>query len=518
MNILDYSIVFVFFAAMVIMGFYFKKSKAGTDYFLGGKQFGWFSLCMSAMATQLSVVSFVSAPAFVGLRPGGGMKWLSYEFGLPIALIIVITVIGPALYKSGMVSVYSFVEKRFNRTTGILLSCTFLISRSFATSVIIYTVCLILSYITGFPFWMTMIVLGLITIVYSLEGGMKAVVYSEVVQMIIKFAGIIMIAVIGLEKLGGWEVFTAHLDRTRTNVIDFNNFGFDGKEFGIWPMLFGGIFLYTSYYGTDQTQAQRILSSKDETTVKKLLLFNGLFRFPITFAYCLGGLILGTLVSLNADFASKIPAERPDLMIPVFIANYLPHGVVGILVVSLIAAGMSAYSSTLNSLSATTMENFVVKNRKLESDEYIKYSKLIALVWGVYTMVIAFFVGGVAKTVIEAINKITSMFYGPVLAVFLLAIIAKRVKPTAVNIGLVTGVLFNLVLWIFFKNVFWFWWNIIGCLVTILVAIVLSGFFKTETIEARSTQIFYPSVKTTAVLLIIFTAILIFSLLLPQLL
>lgn len=518
MNILDYSIVVAFFAAMVIMGFYFKKSKAGTDYFLGGKQFGWFALCMSAMATQLSVVSFVSAPAFVGLRAGGGMKWLAYEFGLPLALIIVITIIGPALYKSGMVSVYSFVEKRFNRTTGILLSCTFLISRSFATSVIIYTVCLILSYITGIPFWITMIILGVITIVYSLEGGMKAVVYSEVVQMIIKFAGIIMIAVIGLEKLGGWDVFTANLDRTRTTVIDFSNVGFDGKEFGFWPMLFGGIFLYTSYYGTDQTQAQRILSSKDELTVKKLLLFNGLFRFPITFAYCLGGLILGTLVTMNADFASKIPAERPDLMIPVFIANYLPHGVVGILVVSLIAAGMSAYSSTLNSLSATTMENFVVKKWKLESDDYIKYSKIIALIWGIYTMVIAFYVGGIAKTVIEAINKITSMFYGPVLAVFLLAILVKKIKPTAVNIGLVTGVLFNLILWIFFKNIFWFWWNIIGCLVTLVVAIVLSSLLNAEESEQRATQIFYPSVKTTIVLLVIFTGILLFSLLLPKLL
>src|SRR5437016_3210214 len=121
MNVLDYSIVLIYFAAMVWLGFRFKKSKASTDYFLGGKQFGWFALCMSTMATQLSVISFVSAPAFVGLRNGGGMQWLTFEFGVPIAMIVVLVMLGPLLHRSGVVSVYAFLEQRLGVTSRVLL-------------------------------------------------------------------------------------------------------------------------------------------------------------------------------------------------------------------------------------------------------------------------------------------------------------------------------------------------------------------------------------------------------------
>lgn len=520
MNITDYLIVAAFFLSMIVLGFYFKKSKEGKDYFLGGKSFGWFSLCMSAMATQLSVVSFVSAPAFVGLRPGGGLQWLSYEFGVPIAMIILISFIGPALHRSGAVSAYSLLEKRFGVSTRLLLSSVFLLSRSFATAVIVYTVCLILSYITGIAFWQTMIVLAVITILYSLEGGMKAVVYSEVVQMIIKFLGILMIVYLALEQIGGWSRFLEVMDKDRLTVINFSKTGFDGTDFGFWPMVFGGIFLYTAYYGTDQTQAQRILSAKNEQTVKKLLLFNGLLRFPITLAYCVGGLVLGAFVSTTPEFAQLIPADKPDLMVPAFITHYMPHGVIGILVVALIAAGMSAYSSTLNSLSAITMEDFISRYRKLDQDAYVKQSKLVALIWGVITMIIAFYVGGIAKTVIEAINKISSMFYGPVLAVFILAFLSKRIKGSAANLGLITGVLVNLLLWLFFKEVFWFWWNAIGFLVTTTVAVVSSVliFKDDKRQESASVQgLWVYSKKETGLLVGYFVLIIAFCYYLPYL-
>lgn len=519
MNALDYAIVLLYLGLMVWLGIKFKKNKEGTDYFLGGKSFGWFSLCLSTMATQLSVISFVSAPAFVGLRPGGGMQWLTFEFGVPIAMIIIITLIGPALYRSGVVSVYEFLEKRFNRSSRLLISAVFLISRSFATGVTIYAVGLILASILGIEFWQTMLILGVITIVYSLEGGMKAIVYSEVAQMIIKFLGILIIIICALYYIGGWDNFITHLDRDRLQVIDFGKSGFDGSEYGFWPMLIGGIFLYCSYYGTDQTQAQRILSAKDEGTVKKLLLFNGLFRFPVTLAYCLGGLILGAFTHANAEFAAKIPADKPDLMIPVFITDYLPHGVIGIIVVAIIAAGMSAFSSTLNSLSAVTMEDFVSQKWKIAPEKYVTWSKVTALVWGIVTMIFAFYVGGIAKTVIEAINKIGSMFYGPILAMFLLAIIGKRIHPTAANTGLVLGVVANLVMWLFFKNIFWFWWNAIGSLVTLGIGTGLSLVMGTPPasklqLDAHGKLLSMENI----ILLIFFGCILLFSFMLPQLL
>jgi Na+/proline symporter len=169
MNAIDYLIVIFYLALMVYLGIRFKKNSESNDYFLGGKNFGWFSLCLSTMATQLSVISFVSAPAFVGLREGGGMQWLTFEFGVPLAMIILITVIGPVLYNSGIVSVYEFLEKRFNRTSRLLISSMFLVSRSFATGVTIYAVGLILSSILQISFWQTMVIVGFITIIYSLK-------------------------------------------------------------------------------------------------------------------------------------------------------------------------------------------------------------------------------------------------------------------------------------------------------------------------------------------------------------
>lgn len=544
MNGIDYAIVGLYMVTMVGLGFYFKRSKGSSDYFLGGKGFGWFTLCLSVMATQLSVISFVSAPAFVGLRPGGGMQWLTFEFGVPLAMMILIATLAPSLFRSGVVSVYSYLEKRFGRSSRLLLSSVFLISRSLGTSIGIYAVTLILSSILALPFWQTIFIVAGITVVYSLEGGMKAIVYSEVVQMIIKFLGIVIIAVFALHFVGGWDAFTQHLDRNRLPVIRFSNTGFDGTEYGFWPMLLGGIFLYCSYYGVDQTQAQRILSARDEGTVKKLLLFNGLFRFPITLSYCFAGLLLGTFYTLNAGFASLIPKAKPDLMVPVFLTHYLPHGVIGVIVVSILAAAMSSFSSTLNSLSAVTMEDFISKREGFDAARYVKQSKIIAMLWGVVIIVLAFFVGNIATTVIEAINKIGSLFYGPILMMFVIGFYFRKIPAFSANIGVVSGVVTNLLLWILYtKEVFWFWWNVTGAAVTLLVALLLThGFgFRRVVVEANNNSaqarefsleleneptqardIDAAPVKVftlqSAVLLAFFALIFIFCLLLPKLL
>jgi Na+/proline symporter len=208
--------------------------------------------------------------------------------------------------------------------------------------------------------------------------------------------------------------------------------------------------------------------------VKRLLLFNGLLRFPITLAYCCGGLILGTFAVVNSEFGSKIPATKPDLMVPVFIAHYLPHGVIGLIVVALIAAWMSAYSSALNSLTAVTMEDFIGRKFAVPAEKYVPLSKVIALGWGLFTLGFGFFTGKIAATAIEAINKIGSVFYGPIIGMFLLATLGGRIKPLGANLGVVCGVAVNLVLWLWFKNVFWFWWNAIGGMTTLAIGVGVS--------------------------------------------
>jgi Na+/proline symporter len=474
MNILDYTLVAFYLIAMLWLGQRFKKSRAGTDYFLGGRRFGPFSLSMSAMATQLGAVSFISAPAFVGLRRGGGMQWLTYEFGVPLAMVGIMVLLGPVLYRSGVVSVYAFLEDRLGRAPRQMLSALFMLDASFSAAVTVNVVCTVLGSIIGIAFWKMMFLLGTVTVAYALEGGMKAIVYSEVAQMIIKFLGILTIVTLGIHYVGGWTQFIAHVDHKRLQVVDFTSFGFDGREFGFWPMLIGGFFLYLSYYGTSQTQAQRLLSARNEGTIRQILLINGLLRFPVTFAYCLGGLVLGTFVAMNAEFAARIPAAKADLMIPMFIAHYLPHGVIALIVIALLASGMSAFSSYINSLSAVTMEDFVCRSTTLPKEHYVYYSKAVTLAWGAVTMSLAFVADKVAPTAIEATNMVSSLFLGPIVGMFLLAASGRRIKAGPATLAAAVGVLTNVVLWLFYKSVFWFWWNAIGAIITLVFGICFS--------------------------------------------
>jgi SSS family transporter len=475
MNYIDYIVIVCYIIGFLLLGRLFKDNKDSKDYFLGGKSFSWFPLSLSTIATQLSAISFISAPAFVGLKDGGGMMWLTYEFAVPLAMIFLMVFLIPPMYKAGVVSVYSYLENRFSTSTRLLVSAVFQVSRAFGTSVMIYAVALILTSVMAIPMWQTILIIGVVTLIYSYQGGMKAVVYGDMIQMIILFFGIIICLIAGLHHLGGWSEFVANVDRPRLTAVNFSSMGFEkGEEFGFWPMLIGGFFLYASYYGTDQSQVQRLFSAKDLGTVKKTLLFNGLLRFPITVIYCLMGLIIGTLVMTQTSFSSVIPVDKPDLMIPIFIRDYLPHGVIGILLVAILSAAMSSLSSAINSLSAATVEDFFNREKQLSSEKYMKISKLSAIFWGVICILLAFFTGDIAKTVIEAINKVGSVFYGPILATFIAAIGISKINSKGVNIGILAGVTTNVYLWLFVPDVFWFWWNAVGAIVTLLVGYIAS--------------------------------------------
>ncbi|WP_054113613.1 sodium:solute symporter family transporter [Marinagarivorans algicola] len=493
MNTFDYAIVVAYLILLVGMGFSFRQQHTKKDYFLGGRTLGWKALTLSVMATQLSAISFVSAPAFVGLREGGGLHWLSYELGVPLAMLLILSTILPALYRSGFVSIYDYLEQRFGRSTRILISVVFQFSRAFATGIMIFAVSLILQGTMGIEAWQAIVLTGVITVLYSLQGGMKAVVYGDAVQMIIIVLGTIACIGFGLHHLGGIGEFMTKVDPTRLNAIKPDSLGFDGEGFGLLPMIFGGVVLYASYYGCDQTQAQRALAAPSTQQLRYMMLANATVRFPITLLYCFSGLIIGTLAMSEAGFMAQIPAENPDWMMPIFILNYLPHGMIGILVVAILAAAMSSLSSAINSLAAVSVEDYCrLTNKTLESEDYLKKAKYVGLGWGAVTLLLSFYAGDIAPTVIEAINKVGSVFYGPILAVFLLAVINKSLGAREINLGLIAGVLMNIVIWLTMEHVFWFWWNFIGFSVTAVFAYmvkwVLGGSYVTTSSAALVTQ------------------------------
>ncbi len=489
MNILDFSIVALYLGALLVMGFMLREQTNKSDYFLGGKSLGWKPLALSVMATQLSAISFISAPAFVGLREGGGMQWLSYELGVPLAMILILATILPKLYKSGIVSIYDYLEMRFGRSTRVLISVVFQFSRAFATGIMIYAVSLILQGTMGIEAWQAIVLTGVITVLYSLQGGMKAVVYGDAIQMIIIVLGTIACIGFGLYHLGGVDTFIANVDSSRLEAIKFDSFGFSGDGFGFLPMIFGGVVLYASYYGCDQTQAQRALSAKDPKNLRYMILANGVVRFPITILYCVSGLIVGTLAMSNPEFLAKIPADNPDWMMPIFILDYLPHGLIGLLVVAILSAAMSSLSSAINSLSAVSIEDYSrISNKELDQPTYLKLAKYLGLIWGAITLILSLYAGDIAPTIIEAINKVGSLFYGPILAVFLIAVVSKRSAAMHANIGLISGVLINLLVSVFAPDVFWFWWNFIGFVATAVITLTTSVAIPREVNEVAKAQ------------------------------
>ena len=545
MNYIDYAIVGLYLFGFLAMGYFFKENKDSSDYFLGGKSLGWFPLSLSTMATQLSAISFISAPAFVGLKLGGGMKWLTFEFAVPLAMIFIMVIIVPPLFRSGVVSIYEFVERRFHSSTRMILSVVFLISRALATGVMVYTISIILQAVLDIDYVYTVLIISVITIIYSWQGGMKAVVWGDAIQMIILFVGLIVCL------FYGWSLLNTHggigegFATERLQVVDFNWGIGEGQEYGLWPMLIGGFFLYASYYGCDQTQAQRLLSAKDEGTIRKLLLANGLLRFPVVLLYCTIGLVVGTLVIKAPDFFNDIavmtekyfPAEyaasgaKADLMIPIFITKYLPHGLIGLLMVGILSAAMSTLSSTVNSLSAVTVEDFFKRgNKKISTKKYMIVSKMSVVFWGLVCMASSFLFGGSKSAVIEIINAIGSVFYGPVLVTFLLAMFSKKVNYKGINAGILIGVLVNLIFSKTMQNIvgidlgvhiFWIWLNFTGVLLTVSISYLVSyltGWQKSNTgllinVFPKKSDFL---IKEVYILLGFFVLILILSFLIPH--
>lgn len=206
-----------------------------------------------------------------------------------------------------------------------------------------------------------------------------------------------------------------------------------------------------------------------------MMVANGLLRFPITLLYCLSGLIVGTLAFSDPSFLNQIPADNPDWLMPIFILNYLPHGIIGLLVVAILAAAMSSLSSAINSLAAVSGEDINrALNKGIEPRRYLFIAKVMGVVWGVIILILSLNAGNIAPTVIEAINKVGSVFFGPVLAVFLLGMLSKVLRGFDVNLGLLTGVFTNIVIAFFIHNIFWFWWNVIGFVTAIAMALLVS--------------------------------------------
>ena len=495
LSLLDWFIIIIYLAAMIGLSFFLGRGqKTARDYYLGGNTTPPLPIALSTMATQCSTNSLLGAPAFVAFSAGGGIIWLQYELAVPFAMIILMAVIFPVFRRLNLISLYAYLEKRFDRNTRRVISILFQFLRAFSTGVTVYGISLVLMVCLDIPFWVAVLLLGGITVLYDVLGGMRAVIWSDVIQVVVLFGAILAAIAVAIHLVGGLEEVFVMFDSRRLQAVDFGHHGLgDGKTFAFWPMLLGGLFLYLSYYGCDQTQAQRELSTRSVDDTRQALFLDGILRFPLVVSYCFLGICLGAYAIVHPGFVSGLPLNESgtanyNLAVPIFVLQNFPHGLIGLVMVGLVAAAMSSLDSTLNALSALSMQDLVggFVKKELSHRTEILLSKMLTVFWGVVCLIFSFYVGDVSQTIIESVNKIGSLINGPLLAVFLMGLLTRRVNGQGALLGLIVGFSGNLWLWRYAPNISWLWWNVIGFIIAHAAGYLTSLIFPVPTADRLS--------------------------------
>jgi SSS family solute:Na+ symporter len=293
--------------------------------------------------------------------------------------------------------------------------------------------------------------------------------------MVILLAGLAICVGFAAQLAGGMGEMLAAFPAERAAALNPAHGLGDGAKTPFWGFLVGGFFLYISYYGVDQSQAQRELSAPNVADTKRSLTFNGLARFPMTLLYVCLGIATGSAFVSMPELQATVPHDKLDYLVPNFVLMYLPTGIRALIFAAILAAAMSSLDSAINSLSAATMRDFVQRlGGALDDARVLRWSRITTALWGAVVILFAFLVGGISDTAVEGINKVGSAFYGPVLAVFLAGVVWRRATGPGVIAGCAVGVVFNLVVWVALPSVFWMWWNLFGVIVAVAVAAVVS--------------------------------------------
>ncbi len=477
MGPVDWAVVFLYILGIVALGYIVgKKQRGRLDYYLAGRKMGPWPVALSMISTQISAISLIGAPAFVALRKGGGLFWLQYELAVPLAMVAIMFFLVPAYGEKGVVSIYAVLEENIGKNTRRTVSMLFLLSRGLGTGVALFATSVVASVCLGLPILHTIIITGTVTVIYTTMGGIKADIYSDIIQLFIFVAGVLFSLAFVAAYLAQNGVPLSFPDPSRVQVLKVGQWGFSrGETFGFWPMLLGGFFLYVSYYGCDQSQAQRLLTTPSMEVSQKALLLNGLLRFPITLLYLFFGLLLIPFIDSHPEFQRMLLGKPSNFLVPTFIISFFPVGLKGLMVSGIFAATMSSADSALNSLSAITWSEFIRDGKWGRKLKEMTVLRGLTVLWGVFALASAFLFMRASQTVIELVNKIGSAFYGPVLAAFAMAILLRGIKEAWSLVGLGAGILLNLFLWAFLSDrVSWMWWNLTGFALPLLMVFFLS--------------------------------------------
>lgn len=470
MSAWDLSIVVGSLIGLIALAGWLAKRQAHTrDYYLGGGRLPAWALGLSLAANQVSAISLIGAPAFVALREGGGLRWLQYELAVPLAMAALVVWGVPFLRRAAGAEVYEVVEARLGRGARRLLAVLFLGGRGLGAGVVLYASSLVVDACTGWGFEASLAVMGAVAVAYTALGGLVADVLSDVLQLVLLWGATAVVTVVLGLRLAGTGALAA-VDPARLAALEFTGHGLgDGATFSFWPMLLGGFFLYVSYYGCDQTQAQRILAAADAGEARRALTVASLVRFPLVLTYCAFGVMLAAFLAVTPDFAGSLAGRPPDALVPQFLVGYLPAGILGLVVAGILAAALSSVDSALNSLSAVTVEELTGAAARAQPARRLLLARAVTVLWGAGATAAAWAFSRSGETSIELVNRVGSALYGPVLAVFVLAWRSRRADGRSATAGAVAGLAANLGLAAWAPGVSWLWWNVTGLLVALAV-------------------------------------------------
>lgn len=487
---IDLLVIVAYMGGVTLFGWYFgRKQKDIRDYFLSDRDVPWWALAGSIVATETSTVTFISVPAFafaVNARgEGGNFTFLQLVVGYMIGRLIIVALFIPLYFKGELFTVYQVLDKRFGGQVKRTAASLFLITRSLADGIRLFATALVLVALTGWSDPKSILIIGVVTILYTYLGGMSAVIWTDVIQLVIYIAGALVAAAILLTRIpGGWgEVMAVGSEFHKFQLLDFT---FQlSRSYTFWSGIIGGAFLTTATHGTDQLMVQRYLCSRDARQATTALLTSGV----IIFAQFILFLLIGVMLFVFYRDFPILPADvaaRADRVFPHFIVTQLPHGIVGLVIAAIFAAAMSTLSSSLNSSSATAVTDFYrpLFARDRSDGHYLKVSRLLTAAWGVVQIIVAILSIAMEQRVVDAVLSIASFTNGPILGVFLLGSLTKRVGRVGALVGIVVGIAVMIFVWLQLQ-VSWQWYVLIGSLVTFSVGVITSLVFekKSDTVE-----------------------------------
>ncbi len=465
-GILNWTILGCYLVVNLLLGMFLgRKVTSSSDFFLGDKSIPWWAIGVSVISTYLSALSFLGGPAWAYTD---GLSVIAIHLNYPIVIFFVITFFLPFFFNSGVASIYDYQERRFGPTSRSVMSLIFLTSQTLTSAAVLYATSLVLEFITGMPVPYCILIVTAVALVYTMMGGLAAVIWTDVIQAGILFIGafIILYALITQMPMPISEVLSDLKSKGMTNALDFD-FDFT-KVTTVWSGVIAMTLFHVTVYGANQMMVQRTLAAKNIGDAKKSFLLMGFVAFFIYFLFILLGVLF------YAYFGGR-EFENGNTIILEFANDYGLPGLMGILAAAVLAASMSSLDSAFNSMATVSTIDFYKRYfRKDESDQhYLKASRGFTVFWAILIVIPALMFAETSGSILETLSKVGSYFVGAKLSMFGLGFFTKQTTEKGLLVGVAVG--FVMVWYVATQtDIAWPWFCAIGGLVNVVVSLVAS--------------------------------------------